>query len=259
MTPTAAQGSHEVRPLRPLEPRSHSGVAARRASHSTFSTSGSRQIFSKSPSIQRRGGNARIGDLRPGVTWNHSTAEPSPGWPRFLKSGREDLNLRPPAPKAGALPGCATPRIGRGQNTTAPKSSRWRRPPRRPGSGEARALSPRAAPCAVGLPFAEFARSTAGQSCKRPALRPSDVASRRPRSSGLARPRRRPAARLRQCTPARSQDRCCREAPAAGRQAARLRGASGRRSRGTHLRTRARPSPTPARRRWRGPGPGSTR
>src|SRR4249920_382250 len=26
------------------------------------------------------------------------------------KSGREDLNLRPPAPKAGALPGCATPR-----------------------------------------------------------------------------------------------------------------------------------------------------
>jgi hypothetical protein len=29
-------------------------------------------------------------------------------------SGREDLNLRPPAPKAGALPGCATPR----QNST---------------------------------------------------------------------------------------------------------------------------------------------
>ena len=26
-----------------------------------------------------------------------------------LRSGREDLNLRPPAPKAGALPGCATP------------------------------------------------------------------------------------------------------------------------------------------------------
>src|SRR6185503_10193410 len=25
-------------------------------------------------------------------------------------SGREDLNLRHPAPKAGALPGCATPR-----------------------------------------------------------------------------------------------------------------------------------------------------
>jgi hypothetical protein len=27
-----------------------------------------------------------------------------------ILSGREDLNLRPPAPKAGALPGCATPR-----------------------------------------------------------------------------------------------------------------------------------------------------
>ena len=26
-------------------------------------------------------------------------------------SGREDLNLRPPAPHAGALPGCATPRL----------------------------------------------------------------------------------------------------------------------------------------------------
>ncbi len=25
-------------------------------------------------------------------------------------SGRQDLNLRPPAPKAGALPNCATPR-----------------------------------------------------------------------------------------------------------------------------------------------------
>jgi hypothetical protein len=28
----------------------------------------------------------------------------------ILWSGREDLNLRLPAPKAGALPGCATPR-----------------------------------------------------------------------------------------------------------------------------------------------------
>ena len=26
-------------------------------------------------------------------------------------SGREDLNLRPPTPHAGALPDCATPRI----------------------------------------------------------------------------------------------------------------------------------------------------
>jgi hypothetical protein len=32
-----------------------------------------------------------------GTAWNH--------W-----SGRPDLNWRPPAPKAGALPGCATPR-----------------------------------------------------------------------------------------------------------------------------------------------------
>src|ERR687884_1766680 len=36
------------------------------------------------------------------------------GQPSKLKranwSGREDLNLRHPAPKAGALPGCATPR-----------------------------------------------------------------------------------------------------------------------------------------------------
>jgi hypothetical protein len=30
--------------------------------------------------------------------------------PSASLSGREDLNLRPPAPKAGALPGCATPR-----------------------------------------------------------------------------------------------------------------------------------------------------
>jgi hypothetical protein len=29
---------------------------------------------------------------------------------RLKWSGREDSNLRPPAPEAGALPGCATPR-----------------------------------------------------------------------------------------------------------------------------------------------------
>ena len=28
-----------------------------------------------------------------------------------LKSGRQDSNLRPPGPKPGALPGCATPRF----------------------------------------------------------------------------------------------------------------------------------------------------
>ena len=31
-----------------------------------------------------------------------------------LWSGRQDLNLRPPAPKAGALPDCATPRLPAG-------------------------------------------------------------------------------------------------------------------------------------------------
>ena len=30
---------------------------------------------------------------------------------RRIWSGRGDLNARPPAPKAGALPGCATPRL----------------------------------------------------------------------------------------------------------------------------------------------------
>ncbi len=38
---------------------------------------------------------------------------PLPAIPDFQKpeSGRLDLNQRPPAPKAGALPGCATPRM----------------------------------------------------------------------------------------------------------------------------------------------------
>src|ERR1700730_4533922 len=33
-----------------------------------------------------------------------------PEWTRKIWSGRLDSNQRPPAPKAGALPGCATPR-----------------------------------------------------------------------------------------------------------------------------------------------------
>jgi hypothetical protein len=41
-------------------------------------------------------------------------SKPSPPMPRSSavghKSGRRDSNPRPPAPKAGALPGCATPR-----------------------------------------------------------------------------------------------------------------------------------------------------
>ena len=32
-------------------------------------------------------------------------------------SGREDLNLRPPDPQSGALPGCATPRLQAGKPT----------------------------------------------------------------------------------------------------------------------------------------------
>src|SRR5436190_13165299 len=35
-------------------------------------------------------------------------------------SGRGDLNARPPAPKAGALPGCATPRLPRFYRAPAP-------------------------------------------------------------------------------------------------------------------------------------------
>src|SRR5450631_3067609 len=44
------------------------------------------------------------------------------------ESGREDLNLRPPAPKAGALPGCATPRVEAAVNTRGWAGSREERP-----------------------------------------------------------------------------------------------------------------------------------
>ena len=37
-------------------------------------------------------------------------SDPRRGRSLYGWSGREDLNLRPPAPEAGALPGCATPR-----------------------------------------------------------------------------------------------------------------------------------------------------
>src|SRR2546426_7255165 len=48
-----------------------------------------------------------------GIKEREMTAEihPSSLIPHANWSGSEDLNLRPPAPKAGALPGCATPRI----------------------------------------------------------------------------------------------------------------------------------------------------
>src|ERR1039458_7090289 len=38
-------------------------------------------------------------------------------------SGRGDLNARPPAPKAGALPGCATPRLHSFYTTSEPGCS----------------------------------------------------------------------------------------------------------------------------------------
>src|SRR3954453_7368559 len=55
-----------------------------------------------------------------------------PERPVSRKSGREDSNLRLPAPKAGALPGCATPRArprnvvetSRGCNTKGGASAR---------------------------------------------------------------------------------------------------------------------------------------
>ncbi len=54
------------------------------------------------------------------------------------RSGREDLNLRPPGPQPGALPGCATPR-----ETEAYRIIRGSR--RRPGAGSAPRRTPR--PC----------------------------------------------------------------------------------------------------------------
>src|SRR5690606_15581795 len=71
--------------------------------------------------------------------WTRPSASSSPApWPgcsacRPLAevlgrwSGRQDSNLRPPAPKAGALPGCATPRGPAGNSSC--------RPPMRPGPG----------------------------------------------------------------------------------------------------------------------------
>ena len=46
----------------------------------------------------------RAGNVSP---WNRREIDEWVVW-----SGRPDLNRRPPAPKAGALPGCATPRLG---------------------------------------------------------------------------------------------------------------------------------------------------
>src|SRR6185369_1313027 len=43
---------------------------------------------------------------------------------REVWSGRGDLNARPPAPKAGALPGCATPRQVRDTALAGPNENR---------------------------------------------------------------------------------------------------------------------------------------
>src|SRR4051794_8674247 len=69
------------------------------------------------------------------------------GWPPSLEtsrtvSGWRDLNPRPPAPKAGALPSCATPRGGPSLGGTAQRSRdgqgrrTYRRPMTRPAVGE---------------------------------------------------------------------------------------------------------------------------
>jgi hypothetical protein len=53
---------------------------------------------------------------------NHSTKRNGLRWkPLVYWSGREDLNLRPLAPHASTLPGCATPRTG------AIRAGSWRR------------------------------------------------------------------------------------------------------------------------------------
>jgi hypothetical protein len=46
----------------------------------------------------------------PGRELTHVSGLDPPGRTLEVWSGREDLNLRPPGPEPGALPGCATPR-----------------------------------------------------------------------------------------------------------------------------------------------------
>ena len=59
---------------------------------------------------------------------------------RPIWSGRADSNGRPPAPKAGALPGCATPRQPSFPNTPSCTDAMFTRP----AAGAPRALVPRA-------------------------------------------------------------------------------------------------------------------
>src|SRR5438874_6058264 len=56
------------------------------------------------------------------------TAGPTLLAPRSPReSGREDSNLRPPAPKAGALPDCATPRTPRALKRTSKRRQQLNR------------------------------------------------------------------------------------------------------------------------------------
>ena len=66
--------------------------------------------------ILRTGIKARGRVLKRGRIERCSLQEQEENWngaenKRVRWSGRQDLNLRPPAPKAGALPDCATPRL----------------------------------------------------------------------------------------------------------------------------------------------------
>jgi hypothetical protein len=60
----------------------------------------------------RTGRGERVSGI-PDVTDDDGQATLSPQ--QDIWSGREDLNLRPPPPQGGALPGCATPRWNRDQ------------------------------------------------------------------------------------------------------------------------------------------------
>ena len=99
----------------------------------------------------------------------------------FLQSGRRDLNPRPPAPKAGALPGCATPRDGPDHG----RVGRGCRSNVRP----APATAARHRPSSIGGPVAAIA------ALPRPALRPGAHRRARGRRRAAVRRDRRAAAR----------------------------------------------------------------
>ena len=54
--------------------------------------------------------NIRLDDVNLVPTYTYPFELIAEGRQNGFNSGRQDLNLRPPAPKAGALPDCATPR-----------------------------------------------------------------------------------------------------------------------------------------------------